>query len=101
MLSSPFVQGEPLLSLLGMIKRYGTRPSRLVGVDDPYAAYCLDEACMYILCRIENEGRLPRPLERLSEPRSNADAVAGMINTKGVKHRDYRRNSLSLSEAVH
>jgi len=98
---NPFVQGEPLLSLLGMIKRYGQRPSLLVGVEDPYAAYCLDEACMYIMCRIESEGRLPRSLERLSEPRSNADAVAGMINTKGVKHRDYRRNGFGLSETVH
>jgi len=84
-----------------MSKRYGRRPSRLVGVDDPYAAYCLDEACMYILCRIESDGRLPRSLERLSEPRSNCGAVAGMINTKGVKHHDYRRNGFSLSETVH
>ncbi len=101
MLLSPFVGGEALLSLLGMIKRYGQRPSTIIGVDDPYAAYCLDEACMYILCRIEADGRLPRSLERLSLPRDNADAVASMINTKGVKHRDYRRNNFRLSEAVH
>lgn len=98
---SPFVRGELLLSLLGMSKRYGHRPSRIVGVDDPYAAWCLDEACMYILCRIETEGRLPRSLERLSEPRSNSDAVLGMINTKGVEHHDYRRNSVGVSEAFH
>jgi len=84
-----------------MSKRYRQRPSRLVGVDDPYAAYCLDEACMYIQCRIEADGRLPRSLERLSEPRSNTDAVLGMINTKGVEHHDYRRNSIGISDAVH
>lgn len=84
-----------------MVKRYGRQPSRLVGVDDPYAAYCLDEACMYILCRIEADGRLPRSLERLSEPHGNADAVHGLINTKGVEHHDYRRNSVGISEAFH
>ncbi|MBE6760228.1 MAG: hypothetical protein E7554_09135 [Ruminococcaceae bacterium] len=98
---SPFVQGEPLLSLLGMSKRYGQRPSLLLGVEDPYAAWCLDEACMYIMCRIENDGRLPRPLQRLSEPRGNSAAVLGMINTKGVEHHDYRRNSGGISDAVH
>ena len=98
---SPFVQGELLLSLLGISKRYGQRPSSLLGVEEPYAAWCLDEACMYILCRIENEGRLPRSLQRLSEPASNRAAVLGMINTKGVEHHDYRRNGIGISDAVH
>jgi len=98
---SPFVRGGALLSLLGMSKRYSQRPSRLVGVEDPYAAYCLDEACMYILCRIESDGRLPRSLERLSEPRGNGATVAGMINTKGVEHHDYRRNRFGISDSVH
>lgn len=83
-----------------MIKRYNERPSRLVGVTDPYPAYCLDEACMYILCRIEADGRLPRALERLAEPRGNTAAVAEMINTKGVVHHDYRRNGIGISETV-
>lgn len=98
---SPFVRGSILLSLLGMSKRYGQRPSVLAGVEDSYAAFCLDEACMYILCRIESEGKLPRSLERLTEPRGNSAAVAGMINRKGVEHHDYRRNNIGLSDAVH
>ena len=83
-----------------MIKRYSQRPSVLLGVEEPYAAYCIDEACMYILCRIENEGRLPRSLERLSEPLGNAETVSGMINSKGVEHHDYRRNGIGVSQAV-
>lgn len=84
-----------------MSKRYRQRPSRILAVDDAYAAWCLDEACMYILCRIEADGRLPRSLERLSQPRSNADAVLGLINTKGVEHHDYRRNDIGISESFH
>ena len=84
-----------------MIKRYAQRPSRLLNVEDPYAAWCLDEACMYILCRIESEGRLPRTLQKLSEPAGNYAAVQDLIKTKGVEHHDYRRHSLGISDAVH
>lgn len=84
-----------------MSRRYGLPPSRIAGVEDPYAAWCLNEACMYILCRIDTDGRLPRSLERLSEPQGNAGAVSGLINTKGVVHHDYRRNGIGLSEAFH
>jgi len=98
---NPFVRGELLLSLLGMCKRYGTRPSALLDVEEQYAAWCLDEACMYILCRIESEGRLPRALQRLSEPSGNAGTVNGLINTKGVEHHDYRRNGIGVSDTVH
>ena len=69
-------------------------------IDDPYAAFCLDEACMYIMCRIEEEGKLPRAIEKLTEPQSNAQTVEIMKSTKGVLHIDYRRNGRRLSDAV-
>jgi hypothetical protein len=28
-----------------LAQRYGTRPSAIAGVADPYLAYCVDEAC--------------------------------------------------------
>ena len=36
-----------------MSKLYHTRPSVLLCVEDEYTAYCLDEACAYILIRVE------------------------------------------------
>ena len=82
-----------------MSKRYSARPSELLAVDDGYAAYCLDEACMYILCRIAEDGRLPRSLERLTEPRSNAETVERFKKMKGVLHIDHRRNGGRLPDA--
>lgn len=29
------------------------RPSALLGLDDPYTAYCFDEACAYIRARVD------------------------------------------------
>lgn len=73
------------------------RPSSLLDIDDPYAAYCLDEAVLYIMCRIEQEGRLPRTLERMTEPVSNRQTVEQLINKGGVKHVDLRRNDSRIS----
>ena len=36
-----------------MVKTYEERPSKLLGIDDVYTSYCLDEACAYALKRIE------------------------------------------------
>ena len=36
-----------------MAKTYGKRPSELLGVEDPYTAYCFDEVCLYIKHRRE------------------------------------------------
>lgn len=32
-------------------KAWNTRPSSLLGMDDPYLAYCLDEAGAYLLSK--------------------------------------------------
>ena len=88
-----------LITLLGMSKRYGVRPSLMLDVDDAYAAYCLDEACLYIQSRIEIEGRMPRALEKLAEPQSNAETVQKLINSRGVDHNDYRRINIRASDS--
>lgn len=41
-----------------MAQTYRCRPSEMVGTADDYAAYCLDEACAYILGALE-EGKRP------------------------------------------
>ncbi len=83
-----------LPALLAMSKRYSERPSVILGVEDTYTAYCLDEACMYALCKLEEIGRLPDSLL----PKSSATAVSQMKSMKGVTFIDYRRNGGCLSD---
>lgn len=42
------------MALLSMSQRYMIRPSQLLNVPDEYTAYCLDEACAYIMSRVDN-----------------------------------------------
>lgn len=82
-----------------MIKRYGQRPSELLGVEDGYAGYCIDEACMYILCKIDEDGRLPKSLECLVQPQSNISTIEALTNRKGVLSIDYRRNGSGIPDS--
>lgn len=41
-----------------MARRFRSRPSDILRVDDGYAAYCFDEACCYILSQLD-EGKRP------------------------------------------
>lgn len=35
--------------------RYRVRPSELLGIENDYVAYCFDEACAYIMNRIDKK----------------------------------------------
>lgn len=50
------------MSLLTTSKQYSTRPSKLLCIEDEYIAYCLDEACAYIISQLE-EGIKPKFIE--------------------------------------
>ena len=39
--------------MLSLANTYRCRPSTLLDIDDPYTAYCFDEACAYIVNKIE------------------------------------------------
>jgi len=41
------------LNVLGLANIYKVRPSTLLDITDPYTAYCLDEACAYIIGQLE------------------------------------------------
>lgn len=41
--------------MIQLSKLYQIRPSKIVGIEDTYVAYCFDEACAYIQIRIDNE----------------------------------------------
>ena len=44
-----------------MAQTYQTPPSRLTGITDPYAAYCLDEAVADYIGRVWDKQRLRPP----------------------------------------
>lgn len=50
---SPFVESKEILPLLAMVKRYNSRPSELMSIEDDYTSYCFDEACAFILGELE------------------------------------------------
>lgn len=56
-----------------MAQTYQTPPSRLAGIDDPYAAYCLDEAIADYIGRLRDKQRL-RPPKR----DNNADLIRAL-----------------------
>ena len=37
-----------------MARHFRTRPSEFLDIEDAYTAYCIDEACAYILGKIES-----------------------------------------------
>lgn len=42
------------MRILNLSNLYKQRPSELIGLDDPYTAFCFDEACLLIVNRKEN-----------------------------------------------
>lgn len=60
-----------------MARLYQTPPSRLAGIDDPYAAYCLDEAIADYIGRIDAKQRLKPP-----KTDNNRELIAAMGGDK-------------------
>lgn len=54
MLLVPFVKSKEIISFVGMCKNYNCRPSVLMGLADVYTSYCFDEACYFIMMKLEN-----------------------------------------------
>ncbi len=50
-----------------MSKTYRERPSKILGVNDTYTAFCLDEACAYIINKLENKEQ-PKFIVNYSKP---------------------------------
>jgi len=48
--------------VLGLSAELRERPSRLLGIEDGYTAFCFDEACVYIARKMREKGapELPR-----------------------------------------
>lgn len=52
----------------------------ILRVDDPYTAYCLDEACLYIMQQMR-DGKTPRFAGTVQ---SNNDSVQALLAQGGV-----------------
>ena len=64
-----------------MATAYAAPPSRLIGLDDPYAAYCLDEAICDYMARLR-EGQKLRPMKAPNN-RALIDAMEGGASLGG------------------
>ena len=49
-----FVRSKRVLEIINLAQIYGCRPSHIVGLEEPYEAFCFDEACAYIKIQIDN-----------------------------------------------
>lgn len=50
-----------------MSKMYNERPSIILGISDVYTSFCLDEACAYIISKLENKEE-PKFIVSYSKP---------------------------------
>jgi len=64
-----------------MSAAYATPPSRLIGLDDPYAAYCLDEAVCDYMARLRG-GQALRPVKS-PDNRALIEAMEGGVSRGG------------------
>lgn len=49
-----FVRSPQILNILAMSKKYKQRPSDILNIRKEYAAYCFDEACIFLLDALED-----------------------------------------------
>ena len=64
-----------------MAAAYGQTPSKLAGLDDPYEAYCLDEAILDYRTRLEGGQKLRPP--RAPDNRALIEAMEGGASRGG------------------
>jgi hypothetical protein len=43
---------------------YHQKPSSILGIEDEYTAFCLDEACCYIMNRVNNGDKIIHKVEK-------------------------------------
>ncbi len=68
-----------------MARRYRKPPSDLIGIDDPYTAWCLDEALSYVIYQMERGKRARLPKGSNGAPRTNADLIEVLKAKKGIQ----------------
>ncbi len=75
-------------------RRFQCRPSEVMGITDSYTAWCFDEACLYMMSKLEDTGEIPDAWRQCD----NKTAVASMLQRRGVIFNDRRRNDKRKSD---
>lgn len=71
-----------------MSKQYHERPSILLGIRDSYTAYCFDEACAYIVSRIQ-DGEEPNFSKTVT---GNFSSASELYKKMGYKPGTYKKS---------
>ena len=81
---SPFVNSLRILNLCAVSKQYQERPSAIMGIEDPYTAYCLDEAVVLIMDHLEKKEKPNFPVEVENRQYSSFTDFYSQFNKKEV-----------------
>lgn len=78
-----------MASVVAMSEMYGQRPSEIMDIGDPYTAYCLDEAAVYISAQLKSRKRPRWKRESHIETGGNKAVIEslllnGMASTAGT-----------------
>lgn len=73
-----------------MSKHYDIRPSSIFDYLDEYTAYCLDEACSYIISRIQNGEEPDFSIDKNSSvEKQHYRSLSNMYESMGYKNGSY------------
>ena len=61
------------MSLIQMSQVYKERPSSILGIEDTYTSFCLDEACAFIAAMLR-DGKVPKFTEKESSKATDMKA---------------------------
>ena len=77
-----------MIRVLNISNRYNLPPSKILNIEDGYTAFCLDEACSYIVTMLE-QGKKPRWREDIKSKEeirnSNFELAKKLRKKKGGK----------------
>lgn len=75
-----------------MAKLYKCRPSDILGIVDVYTAYCLDEACAYIISKIQKGEEPDFNIQKESLEKRHYSSLRDMYNSMGFKGGSYTKS---------
>lgn len=74
-----------------MAKLYKVKPSDILGIVDSYTAYCLDEACAYIVSMIKNGEEPDFSIQKESLEKRHYNSIKDMYSSMGFKNGSYTK----------
>lgn len=79
------IKNERILSILAISKNYKQRPSEILGIKNDYEAFCLDEACIYILNQLADDKEPDFSTDENREINANKKTIEWMMkNSKPI-----------------